>query len=93
MAIRKSAEEILVVLGAPDEVLRGCQKALSSYGFIAVESDAVLYRVKAKFDKPFVCGEILMTLLPEGDSTKIVTKITADVDSVYTPSSSLTEKF
>ena len=92
MAIRKSIEETLVVVGTRDDVLRRCEKGLSAQGFTAVKSNAVLYQIEGKFHKAFVWGEILITLLPEGDNTRIVAKATANVDNVYTLFSSPTKK-
>jgi len=92
MAVRKSVEETLVVDGPRDKWLSRCQSALQKAGFSAVKANSALNQVEGEYHKFLVWGEILVTLMPDGQNTKIVAKATANVDNIWTLFCSPTNK-
>jgi len=74
MAIRKSAEEVFVVAGARDDIIRRCQEALTAGGFSGVEANTTLYQVVGIFRSLTTWGEIIVTLLPEGTNTRVAVR-------------------
>lgn len=92
MAIRKSVEETIVVDGPRDQWLARCKGALETGGFGGVKANATLNQVEGTYHKFVVWGEILITLLPNGASTKIIAKATANVDNIWALFSSPTKK-
>lgn len=92
MAVRKSVEETIVVDGPRDKWLARCKDSLQKAGFGAVKANPALNQVEGTFRKFSVWGEILITLTPEGQNTKIVAKSTANVDNIFALFSSPTKK-
>jgi hypothetical protein len=92
MAIRKSNEETFLVAGHPEQVIDLCAFALKGNGFTQVVVNPRLGQLEAKLHKLSIWGEILITLFPDGNNTKIVTKTTANVDNVFALFSSPTKK-
>jgi hypothetical protein len=93
MAIRKSAEETLVIGGPRNEVFRRCERALKSQAFTEVTTNATLYQIQRQLHKLTVWGEILITLLPaDGENTTIAIRGTAGVDNVWALFASPTKK-
>lgn len=83
MAIRKSVEEVIVVDGPRNQWISRCEHALRSGGFGGVNANTALNQVEGTYHKFFAWGEVLVTLLPEGENTRIVTKATANMDNIW----------
>ena len=84
MAIRKSADEELVVAGSRQDWLDRCVAALKRAGFKDVESNATLGQVSGHYRKMTTHGELLITLMPDGDQqTKMKLRATANIDNIY----------
>lgn len=86
MAVRKSMEEKFCVGGFRDIWLKNIENALQKSGFEHITSDSTLYQVKGDYKKFTVWGEVLVTLLPFGNTdnqTEINIKSTANVDNIY----------
>lgn len=92
MAIRKSVEDTVVVDGARDQWIARCTKALESGGFRDVKVNPTLNQIEGAYRSFFAWGDIAVTLLPEGDRTRIVAKATANVDNVWALFMSPTKK-
>jgi hypothetical protein len=83
MAIRKSMEEDIHVNGQKQEVMSKCNNALNKGGFKDISVSDNLSQLSAKYSKITVCGEIIVSLLPEANGTRIHLKTTANVDNVF----------
>jgi hypothetical protein len=83
MAIRKTVEETLVLAGARDVWLKNCRAAMESAGFSAIEVSPTLFQVTGKLRTFTVWGDLQITLLPEGASTRLVCRATAGVDNIW----------
>lgn len=83
MAIRKTTEDMFVVTGQREQWFSRCKDALGKGKFSGIEANSTLYQIKGAFKTFTVWGNIEVTLLPDGDSTKIVAKATANVDNIY----------
>ena len=83
MAVRKTIEESFVVAGAREEWLPKCCDALEVGRFTGIETSETLGQITANYKKAATWGTISLTLTPEGDSTRIVAKATANVDNVF----------
>jgi hypothetical protein len=91
MAIRKSAQEELVVEGNREDWLEKCVAALETSGFTKVTKNTTLHQIEASYKKFTVWGSILITLSPSGPDTKIFAVSTANVDNVFALFSSPTK--
>ena len=83
MAVRKTVEEMFVVAGPREPWLTRCEHVLASERFTNIESSDTLFQVTANYKKMTVWGTLELTLVPEGDATKINARATANVDNVY----------
>ena len=83
MAVRKSLQEEMVVTGNREDWLKKCATALESQGFTKVVTNSTLFQIEANYKKAITWGEILITLTPAGNDTKITAKSTANVDNIY----------
>jgi hypothetical protein len=92
MAIRKAVEEAFVVAGPRDLWLARVTASLRAGGFGNVAESVTLYQVQGTYRKPLAWGEILVTLLPDGDNTKVLAKATANVDNIWALFSSPTKR-
>ena len=82
--MRKSIEEVVVVVGSREEWLERCRQALERQGFTKVEVAQTLGQIHANYKKMTTWGTLDITLLPEGDAqTRMNLKATANVDNVY----------
>jgi hypothetical protein len=92
MAIRKSKEETFSVKGSPEAWLIKAEQALYKGGFTNVKTNKLLNQLTGDYKKVAVWGEIIVTLLPEGDNVKINAKSTANADNVFALFSSPNQK-
>lgn len=85
MAIRKSAEENLVVAGERDEWLSRCAKGLIAAGFTDVQTSTVLGQVTGAYKKFPTHGELTITVVPsvQAGHTQLTLRSTAAVDNLY----------
>lgn len=84
MAIRKSADEVIVVEGLREQWLEKCEAALRQGGFSKISSDRELWQIHANYKKMTVWGTLDITLRPHGDgSTELHARATANVDNVF----------
>lgn len=97
MAVRKSAEETVVVAGDRETWMVKCRQALERSGFSKIEAMPALFQLQGGYKKATVYGEILLTLLPEGSSTRINIKATANMDNLFallkSPTKEIIKKF
>ena len=83
MAIRKTVVDEFVVNGERRGWLSKCRDALRSGGFTSVESNEAFGQVKGDYKKFTVYGSIEISLLPEGENTKVIAKATANIDNIF----------
>jgi hypothetical protein len=83
MAVRKSPQEEMVVTGNREDWLKKCGTALESQGFTKIATNSTLFQIEANYKKVTIWGEILITLTPAGNDTKITAKSTTNVDNIY----------
>lgn len=83
MAVRKTIDDTFVVSGGREQWLPRCKQALANGGFTKVEANEAFGQIKADFKKFTVYGSIEVTLLPEGQNTKVIAKATANVDNIF----------
>ena len=83
MAIRKTLEDTFVVAGDRREWLAKCKAALEAGGFKEIRPNETLGQIAGDYKKFTVWGSIEISLLPEGESTKVVARATANVDNVF----------
>ena len=83
MAVRKSVEDTFVVSGRREEWFTKCKNALSQGGFTGIQANDKLFQLKGNFKKWTVWDSLEVTMMPEGDNTKIVAKATANVDNIF----------
>lgn len=83
MAIRKSVEENFVVSGKREDWLTKCDNSLKSNGFKNIKTSNTIFQITADYKKATCVGEILVTLQPDGDNTKINAKATANTDNIF----------
>ena len=83
MAVEKSTEETLVLAGTREIWLDKCRQALREGGFSKIDVSPSLFQLQGAYKKVVVYGEILITLMPEGENTKIHIKATANMDNVF----------
>ena len=83
MAVRKSIDDTFVVAGKREQWFSRCKDALSKGEFTAIQANEAFGQIKGDYKKFSVWGTIEITLLPEGENTKIVAKATANVDNVF----------
>lgn len=83
MAIRKSITEEMIVAGKREDWLNQCRRALENGGFKRINVSEKLFQVTANYIKVTVWGEIRITLLPEGDNTRVQVIATANVDNIF----------
>ncbi len=61
-------------------------------GFSKVKSNKLLNQITGKYKKFSVWGEIIVTLLPEGENIKIKAQSTANTDNIFALFSSPNQK-
>lgn len=92
MAIRKTVTDEFVVVGKRGEWLEKCHNALRNGGFTDIQAQQGFGQVKGNYKKFTVWGSIEITLLPEGENTKIVVSAMANVDNIFALFSSPSKK-
>lgn len=92
MAVRKSKEETFSVKGNAEEWLTKAEQALHKGGFANVKTNKLLNQLTGDYKKLTVWGEIIVTLLPEGENIKINAKSTANADNIFALFSSPNQK-
>lgn len=92
MAVRKSKEETFSVKGNQEEWLNKAEQALHKGGFANVKTNKLLNQITGDYKKLTVWGEIIVSLLPEGDNIKINAKSTANADNIFAAFSSPNQK-
>lgn len=92
MAIRKSKEETYSVYGKTDEWIAKIEQSLIKGGFVNVKTNKLLNQVTGSYKKMTVWGEIIVTLLDDGEKIKIIAKSTANVDNIFALFSSPNQK-
>lgn len=92
MAVRKSKEEFFSVKGNINEWVSKVENALKNGGFSNVKGNNILNQVTADYKKMSTWGEIIITLLEEGDNIKINAKSTANTDNLFALFSSPNQK-
>jgi hypothetical protein len=92
MAIRKSIEENFSVKGNTEEWLTKAEQALHKGGFTNVKTNKLLNQLTGDYKKLTIWGEIIVTLLPEGENIKIHAKSTANTDNIFALFSSPNQK-
>ena len=97
MAIRKSLEETISVNGEREMWIEKCKNSLTKAGFKNITANSATFQISGDYKKFTVYGEILLTLLPENNSTKIIMKATANMDNIYalfnSPTKAILSKF
>lgn len=98
MAIRKSMDEEIVVLGDRDQWLKKCEESLNKEGFSKIDINNSLYQINGNYKKWTIWGEILITLKPYSEKeTTIVIKSTSNIDNIFalfkSPNKIIIEKF
>ena len=83
MAIRQNKEEIFVVSGSLEEWLGKSEKALKQGNFTSVAVNRTISQLTANYKKLTVWGEIVVTLLPEGDKVRIHANSNANADNIF----------
>jgi len=83
MAIRKTTEDTFVVAGNREQWFDKCKEALTAGGFTKIRANDILWHITSNYKKLTVWGSIEITLFPEGENTKIVVKVMANVDNIY----------
>ena len=83
MAVRKTVEDTFVVAGNREQWLAKCKDALAAGGFTAIQANEALGQIKGNYKKFTVWGSIEITLMPEGENTKIIAKAMANVDNIF----------
>jgi len=83
MGVRKSAEEELVVNGSREEWFSRLSEALLYSDFKNVKKNESLFQIQGDYKKLTTWGTLEVTLIPDGDSTKIKAVATANVDNIY----------
>ncbi|MBL8828441.1 MAG: hypothetical protein JNM18_15775 [Planctomycetaceae bacterium] len=83
MAVRKTVEDTFVVAGKREQWFSRCKDALSKGGFTAIQANEAFGQVKGDYKTFSVWGSIEITLMPEGENTKIVAKAMANVDNIF----------
>ncbi len=92
MAVCKLKGESSLISGSPNKVIELCKAALEKGAFTKINFNARISQLESKFKKATCVGDILVTLFPEGQSTKVIIKATANVDNVFALFSSPTAK-
>ncbi len=97
MAIRKSIEETISVSGEREMWIEKCKTSLTKAGFKNINTNIVTFQVGGELKNLTIFGEILLTLLPENNNTKIIMKATANIDNIYalfkSPTKAILNKF
>lgn len=97
MAIRRSVDERIVVVGDRTQWLSKCKAALERAGFTQIDVAESLWQVSAKHKKTTCWGEIQVTLTPEDGNTALAIRATANVDNIYalfrSPTKTILAKF
>jgi hypothetical protein len=83
MAVRKSAEETVVVDGDRAQWLDRCQKAMESGGFKKVTVDPTLFQLTGTYRKASLAGRLDVTLTPVSGGTELAMRSTGNVDNVF----------
>ena len=83
MAIRKTVEDAFIVAGNREQWIGRCKDALTNGGFTGIESNEVLGQISGNYKKLTVWGSIEITLMPEGENTKIVAKAMGNIDNIF----------
>jgi hypothetical protein len=92
MAVRRSKEETFSVKGKTEEWLKKAEQALHKGGFANVKTNLLLNQLTGDYKNLTIWGEIIVTLLPEGENIKINAKSTANADNIYALFSSPNQK-
>ena len=83
MAIRQNKEETFVVAGTVDEWLIKSERALNLGKFTNISVNKTINQLTGNYKKLTVWGEIVVTLLPEGDKVKIHANSNANADNIF----------
>jgi hypothetical protein len=97
MAIRKSADEEVVVSGPREEWMQRCTTRLQKLGFTNVRANNAIFQIEADYKKFATWGSLLVTFTPEGDNTRIKARSTGNVDNIFalfkSPNQTILQKF
>lgn len=97
LAVRRSKSETLVVDGTRDEWFERSRVALERGGFSKIKAVRALKQLHGAYRKLSVWGTLDVTLLPDGESTRIQLVATGNVDNVYalfrSPSKKILDEF
>jgi hypothetical protein len=92
MAIRKSQEENFSVQGTSIEWVEKVERALKKGRFTNIKVNNTINQITGDYKKFTVWGEIIVTVLHEGEGIKINVKSTANVDNIFALISSPNQK-
>jgi len=97
MAIRKSADEEVVVSGAREQWIQRCSTRLQELGFTNVRTNSAIFQIEADYKKFATWGILLVTFIPEADNTRIKAHSTGNVDNIFalfkSPNATILQKF
>lgn len=97
MGIRKSKEETFFIKGNVEDVLLKSQEALVRGNFTNVKMNSTINQVTGNYKKMTVWGELIVSVLPEGENVKINAKSTANIDNIFalftSPNQKILNKF
>ena len=83
MAVRKTVDDTFVVCGTREQWLPRFVDAFANAGFTEIHVNEVFGQIRGDYRKLTVWGNIEISLMPEGENTKVVARATANVDNVY----------
>lgn len=83
MAIRKSIEEKIQIQGTKNEIFLKIEEALKKGKFQNVKKNEFTFQIEAKYQKLTIWGEIIISIIENGNDYMLNIKSTANVDNVF----------
>ena len=97
MAIRKSIEEKIQIQGTKNEIFLKIEEALKKGKFQNVKKNEFTFQIEAKYQKLTIWGEIIISIIENGNDYMLNIKSTANVDNVFalftSPNQKIINKF
>lgn len=97
MAIRKSIEEKIQIQGTKNELFLKIEEALKKGKFQNVKKNEFTFQIEAKYQKLTIWGEIIISIIENGNDYMLNIKSTANVDNVFalftSPNQKIINKF